>query len=309
MCSQYIRVGGTLPFQDRALLCYRSILPERNKRPLLKRALCERAYFVSKETTMEHIVPSIDWSTLRYRLCRKRQLSRRVFEETVEEPLDRLIGCCGSYSRGRNMAEIIGGVLLDAALQPRILVPCCHNYRGPEFAEGQAPLLVEKQVRFLREVVKILPAAKICFLIPDQEEESAAVVGLPLTTFRERVESSLFHTRSVVPFEWDVVRFSTIVPGEDWIEHKMGARILTNPLHSGRLRHFTAQRRTLQERQYGTLSPEEHLEKTAHTAGQYAVLAQYAVAQRALICNHTSPNLAWYSTFKAGVLHNPVSPY
>lgn len=266
-----------------------------------------------------HAVPFTDWSKTRKALSQQlRQTPDLMRLEFAMELLPQVIQLCGEHSRHRRMVLKIARAL--SVERPTIYAPCCpdyshdgqrYNFRG--LGSGVS-LLAEKHLEFLAERVSpLLPRARIIFLIADQEADDPDLVtaaGISHAEFMRRIQLSLDALRvRTAAYGWEAGFMTEQIPGLREQEAMFAQALRSDQAKSARIQTETLARSPMYRMIRPNMAVPQMLERTIRTAAQYLIMGELAARQNALICNHTTTNLAWYGETGAALLHNPISVY
>lgn len=261
---------------------------------------------------------SFNWKKTRKALSQ--ELRGGPFADRAEHAINHLLpllALCGEGSWNRRAALRIARALVPE--RPLILAPCCPDYGHDDgrytfhgLGEGVS-LLAERHIAFLERVAPVIPTAEIRLLLADQEvddEEILRAVGVDAAEFRIRMDASLAATRErVAAHGWDVQFMTHAIPDLRQSEAAHASRIAENRSLDPRVTTETIQRQPLYQRVNRFMPLPEMRRRTIRTAAQYLAMGHYAAERNALVCNHTTTNLAWYAETSAAILHNPISVY
>lgn len=258
------------------------------------------------------VMQRIDWKKLGRQIHRQVEPCQRDLANTVLSFLPELANICGESTQAPTTLKEVAHVLIFSHCAPIIAVPCCRDHSGRAKApcEADGRPLAQKHSDFLSQIATIIPGIKPCFLVADQEVNDSTLVaasGKTKEEFLEDLSQSFQEVRNVAEkLGWKAQFFSDFIPDLINLEKSAEAKIANDPSLVSRIQHMTRLRQEMYQRVHGAISQEEMVKRTIKTAAQYRVLGEYARQESMLICNHTTPNLAWY---EAGVLHNPVGAY
>lgn len=259
----------------------------------------------------------VDWHRLEKSLIQYERKGSRVrnSKETISV-INKWADHLGEASLARAMIYKIGLVLMDCE-KPKVLVPVCPDYthtngkydfRG---INGGISLLAHKQEEFLEKIGAATPL-EIHFLIADQESEDrriAEAIGKTQSEFREMIESSVeAMARRFSPKGWNSGKMTSFAPDLASLETLLKKELSTGE-QMDRIRLDTLLRGVMYNKICDTMAHEERVNRTLRTAAQYLALGTIAAKRTALIANHTTVNLRYYSLCGAALLHNPVSVY
>lgn len=233
----------------------------------------------------------------------------------VAHALHELKRFCGNASHSRKALYHLGCALLED--HPYILVPVCPDYsnlNGRFTFEGLGdgvPLLVKLHARFLKRVKKWLPRVRVIFLIADQEarvHELRAILGVTEAEFRTRTRQSIkAATAFLKGTGWRVVPMSQYVQGFHRLKAERASALLADETLRSHLTALALSRASFYQR---IGYPEDvWFSRTIQNAAEYLVLAEFAKARHAIVCNHTTANLNWYASVGTALLHNPIHVY
>ena len=229
----------------------------------------------------------------------------------------KLLETCGEASRSRRMALRISRLLVEDEIT--IVAPCCPDYTHHngkytfQGLNGGISLLAGKHISFLKEITETIPRARVILLYADQEaedEEMLRVTRKSKTEFAALVDNSVSRTlEEVSRFGWKADLMTRFFPAIIQEETAISLWIRNNPDLERRITAESIQREEMYCRISRRLTSEEKIGRTVRTAAQYIALGRHSVANKYLICNHTTTNLSWYLESGAAILHNPVSIY
>lgn len=260
---------------------------------------------------------TIPWKRVRKGLAqyaRQHGLEARRVQE-VYAALQRIVPLCGNASHSRQSVYRLGCALL--ADHPRILVSACppyindgerYTYQG--LGDG-VPLLVTQHAAFLQRLKSFLGGTEVTFLLGDHEAHSPMVVraaGISKEEFLRRVRRSEIATREFLqPMGWDVACVTEYIPdflpqAQEECQAMQGGSV-SEVLLQG----LNAAKAPVYERIGHPF--EGWMLRTTENSAAYVVLARYAAAQGAIVCNHTTPNLLWYRKMGVALLHNHLRIY
>ncbi|HAE36249.1 TPA: hypothetical protein DCX66_04025 [Candidatus Nomurabacteria bacterium] len=224
----------------------------------------------------------------------------------------------GSYSQTRSMLSSIGEILLNDNV-PNIYVPVCPDYSHinqlytMEYVSNGVSLVAQKHIDFLLEIRSIIPSLNVIFLIADQECYDSVLcnkMGISTNEFRSRIiESNKELYSSILQFGWKAEEMSKIVPDILSKEQEYSLWIGSTPEFSRQIDYDTYKRDVLYKKINPLLSWEDKRKRTVHTAAQYYCLGKFTKDMGALICNHTTTNLAWYLKTGVALIENPIIIY
>lgn len=239
-------------------------------------------------------------------------------DDHILERTTRLLSICGDGSQSQQMAFRIGQVLVRTHCKPLVIAPYCPDFSHKDgiytfrSVGNGISLLGQLQIQFLSAVVQCLPGANILMLIADQESEDQEIYrasGITQEEMRAKIRDSIIATRAEVSQKgWRVEPMTSIIPNYHEREQQTIKRIQNMGLAS-RLNTEMIQRASMYRRINPMMSVDIMLQRTIRGAAQYLLVGEFVCESLALICNHTTTNLAWYKEANAAVLHNPVSIY
>lgn len=272
------------------------------------------------DTTMPQatlsIKDAIDWPRVEKAL-RQHQRNNGQVRCVPTETLQAVLALCGEQSWSRQNALRLG-VTLQSMLTPTIIAPCCPDYGhdGTVYTfngiNGDASLIAQMHITFLKHVTALLPAETVCILAyADLEAADQAIcnrVGVDQTTCMERIRASIEVTRRMVAgFGWRVDAMTNIFPNLERAEHEAALHI-DQPNNQQRLIGDTLARQSLYER-IGVCGIDAMRQRTIKTAAQYLAFGRLAQRAGMIVCNHSTINLSWYKAAEVPFLHNNVSMY
>jgi len=246
----------------------------------------------------------LDWKRIDSAVRQMAQeLSLTANAEEVCRQLRELAEICGPFTSNRKMLVKIGRVLLNGSRE--IIVPICAEY----FSE-----LVKSHIKFWGNILTVIPQFKqfeMLLLVGGRGENNNQKLFQVAKQTHELLKMMIEQCPSDVHLiiqkqSWHVQIMAEIIPDLKERELKTFQEILSNPNLKTRIDTETIERMEMYQREYGkTIS--DMRTATILGAAQYVILGKYATEQNALICNHNTGRLAWYSQTGAGVLHNPKS--
>ncbi len=234
---------------------------------------------------------------------------------SVSHALHEITRLCGEATQSRKALYRLGCALLQD--RPHILVPICPDYtnRNGKFTfEGLGsgvPILLQLHMKFLLRVKEWIPRMRVTFLLADQESqvpELCAILKVTPTEFRCCIERSI-HAASqfLETSRWKIVRMTQYIPHFSALKIAQAEALSCDEELRAYLDELTQARASFYRR-IG-YDPTVWLMRTTQNAAEYLVLGRFAAERRAIVCNHSTANLAWFNRTGTAVLHDPIRVY
>lgn len=245
-------------------------------------------------------LPTLNWKRISKAINQHMREKGECPQTAVLKLLENVVKLCGSYSTGRKRLIAIAKSLIDS--QCEIVCPICLEVNDISSPQN-VPRLVEKHVTFLKNIFVYTGTCPVRFLIPTHEYNSMSDNALQIVqTIKHYAQNKELGTAQALNAIFPDIENREV----EWIRI-LNERNATDG-HLRYLIHARTSSRHYQRRNPG-ISEYATASLTVRTSAQYLAFGEAIKERNWLICNHTTPNLAWYNRVGVAYLHNPVYLY